>query len=408
MILRLRAFQKININVFFKDLIFIFLTLYLLPNDYKYYFKGLEILLNLSILIFFTYVLIIKSSAIKFAFINYWYIILIYMISLISSINYNTFYAGAIKNLISIMTISLMIGVYFYKDEKKYLKLIERISFIILFINVILFVIFKEPLRYTDTGGRVYFIFEGSVYRLFFLNLISFLTINHFSIINRCLHIGIYIVTIYFIYVTSSTTTILILMIFIFYLLLIRFKIFKEILKRYKVLIICLFILTALVISGRFSSLLSVMFDKSMSLSGRTIIWEKSLSLFFKHPIFGIGVISPSDLISFTGVKGATHTHNAYIGMLLSSGTFGFSLFCILFYKLRNLKYVLSQKKYQYYLGYLFAMLIGSITANYIDSLFYIYTFIILKDLKYNIHYYKTSNKHFMGKNRLKMNKVKQ
>ena len=133
MILRLRAFQKININVFFKDLIFIFLTLYLLPNDYKYYFKGLEILLNLSILIFFTYVLIIKSSAIKFAFINYWYIILIYMISLISSINYNTFYAGAIKNLISIMTISLMIGVYFYKDEKKYLKLIERISFIILF-----------------------------------------------------------------------------------------------------------------------------------------------------------------------------------------------------------------------------------------------------------------------------------
>lgn len=73
-----------------------------------------------------------------------------------------------------------------------------------------------------------------------------------------------------------------------------------------------------------FAFIIVELLGKDLTFTGRTDIWDKSLSAFLSSPIFGVGEIESQasrDLI------GATHAHNYYLDLLYKSGVFGFLIF---------------------------------------------------------------------------------
>lgn len=73
-----------------------------------------------------------------------------------------------------------------------------------------------------------------------------------------------------------------------------------------------------------FAFIIVELLGKDLTFTGRTDIWDKSLSAFLGSPVFGVGEIEAQasrDLI------GATHAHNYYLDLLYKSGVFGFLIF---------------------------------------------------------------------------------
>ena len=73
-------------------------------------------------------------------------------------------------------------------------------------------------------------------------------------------------------------------------------------------------------------------FNKSMSLSGRSIIWQESIKLFLERPIFGYGFIDSSRYVALTGIVGGTHAHNLFLSVLDMGGLFGTGLLIAAYY----------------------------------------------------------------------------
>lgn len=74
--------------------------------------------------------------------------------------------------------------------------------------------------------------------------------------------------------------------------------------------------------------------DMSVALSGRNILWDMAMQIFYDNKAFGIGF---SNFIDYSGMyysnawAGLYHTHNIYYGLLCETGIVGVFSFTILF-----------------------------------------------------------------------------
>jgi O-antigen ligase len=78
-------------------------------------------------------------------------------------------------------------------------------------------------------------------------------------------------------------------------------------------------------------------FDNILSSSGsRVELWEKSLEVFYKHPVIGCGIgnlqnnlLQKRDTIKHKKILSLTHSHNNLIDLLSTTGTLGFIAFVL-------------------------------------------------------------------------------
>lgn len=68
---------------------------------------------------------------------------------------------------------------------------------------------------------------------------------------------------------------------------------------------------------------------KSMTLTNRTVIWDRSIDAISSNPIFGVG--TGDDFYLFS-VLGTNHSHNMFLEIMFRSGLIGFVLFLVLLY----------------------------------------------------------------------------
>ena len=84
------------------------------------------------------------------------------------------------------------------------------------------------------------------------------------------------------------------------------------------------------------SQLISNVFHRDITFSGRTVIWQKAILSFLREPIWGVG--NGQGKLIF----GVVTAHNRYLNTLFTSGTVGFVLLIVVFlllsFKLKDLR----------------------------------------------------------------------
>lgn len=378
MIIRIK--NKYNIKKTIDGLIFVIVFIFLLPNDYKHIVKGLPSFLNVFILLFdITYILLNIKSFSQFV-LQKTYFIFPFIISFIATLLNRNDILDSIFDLVNIITI-MIIELKYFNLNNKYLVLLEKIVFILLFIVCFYIFYYREPMSYSASGGRIYFIFEGEISKLVLGSFLLFTTIKMKNKFYKFLHYPIYILLYIFI-LQSGVSSAIGLTIYIVSFFICKFKELRK-LVNYKSIFTCFFIVLFLIISQFGRNIISETFNKSNTFSGRTEIWISMWELIKEHPIIGIGKLSSEKMLMITQINGATHAHNQFIQIIVNSGLIGLMMYCITFLKISKIKTQINKNKlFLSYTLYLFSILIMSITRNCFDNLFYFYTLLVLINLE--------------------------
>ncbi len=72
--------------------------------------------------------------------------------------------------------------------------------------------------------------------------------------------------------------------------------------------------------------------EKDVTLSGRTLLWDRVIYLFFSSPIVGIGVLNERTTMAVLG--GLSHAHNEILNYLFRVGLIGMAAHCIFWFLL--------------------------------------------------------------------------
>jgi len=351
---------------------FIFGMLLILPNDYKHLVPNGGVILNSCALIFlFLSYFINFPRIVKFIKKNLLFALPFFIIILATLLN-NGEVPIALYNIVYLLFF-YFIGAFFGEYKLKFIKIAEIISFIILCINVLVTIFYGQPLSYSATAGRIFFIFEGSMVKLMACNILLFFIGKKLKITNFAfLHYVVYALSFYCI-TFSSTGFYSLLFMFVFMFFVSKSRKIGNVLKLISFYIVALFVVDILVIFDLLSPILSDIFNKSITLSGRTEIWGSAIEIIKDHPWIGIGEFSSDYFIELTGVNGATHSHNQILQILLNSGLIGFVVYFYYAFKLVNLrKYVKNNLIVAYYLVYLSTIIIMCVTSLPFDNFFYL------------------------------------
>lgn len=132
------------------------------------------------------------------------------------------------------------------------------------------------------------------------------------------------------------------------------------------ILIIFFFAIVIFKIQNMFSYLLLNIFNKDMTLSGRTRIWDLAVEYIKDNPILGYGIESQSVSILKFGIS---HIHNIVLQIIYNCGFVGFGIYII--YIKNILKSFKKNKKSSIYVLFsivLFIYLFSSMLDFYNDK----------------------------------------
>ena len=272
-----------------------------------------------------------------------------------------------------VLSIGCIMFVDFFSDNIKTFVGSSYIYFLVLiFLNLFSMIFYNKNLIYGNTNNNFIFYFLF----IFFSILINFKNKNKIML---SFNIFTYFIMLYCSYRFNATNTLII--IFLYTVALYAFNNEKcyKLFNNYTYFIVILFIFVFIVLPGE-NSILSVVvskiFNKSTSLSGRSLIYEKSIAQFLKSPIFGQGLLKTADA---KAIIGNSWTHNLFLEQMLSGGVVGLILFLFIVFntvfcveKVSNLylKYVLSTTLFFYLFRNMFET---SIQTNALVYSFLIY-----------------------------------
>ena len=285
----------------------------------------------------------------------------------------------------------MLIEKYIKKDNIKILKILVIVFYILTIGNTFSFIIFPEGLSQTEY-------LKTPIYMLGIDNRFAFTYIPGLCII------GIYdliknkkitkVTFIYFfitfgtlLYFWSAGALLVESLFIIYYVCIYKFHI-KIQPRLYFILAIAGFIsLVFFRIQNLFAFFIVDILHKDLTLSSRTLIWDKALKIINQNKFIGIG-IQKSNIM--TNLLTAFHSHCDFLNILLQSGIFGLAIYWVILYK--ALAHLSKYKKNDivqlvaFSIGVLLIMLLVDtfdITAN----------LFILICIAYNIKYLVERNK---------------
>lgn len=229
------------------------------------------------------------------------------------------------------------LGIYLliknYFNGKEFIKIIYKILFIYIFVNLVLMIIFPNGI-FPEYG--IYFLgirtrFTEYAIALIYVSILYYLNFSNHTIKDKQLVIISFILAMSNILIQWVATGIVtIILIILLYMLL---KNQKEIKAFYTIAFIILILITINLVNGNievfFSSALDLL-NKDTTLTGRTIIWRQALILASKNWLFGVGYLNDGNIISYS--NGLWQAHNTLLQSICESGILGAISFFMLIY----------------------------------------------------------------------------
>ena len=267
-----------------------------------------------------------------------------------------TFFRGATIQSIYFL-IRILICIYFTaffmeKDRDTTIRVIENVMFILVLSNCITVVLFPNGLYQAYSQSMVWSggynvpqwilqqknAFATYIYLLLACSCFRIYIENNFKIFDLKFWLE-FIVSLVSVIIAGSTTSTLCLVFFILFiwggLLLNKMGKIKP-----RLIVACIVILSVVFITGNAVNLLGPIIQtitgKTATFSGRTLIWQNTWINYFKHPIFGYGYITGSEIRGMLGQEEFNSTHNMLMQILLFGGIVLLIVFSVFMKKLLN------------------------------------------------------------------------
>ncbi len=281
-------------------------------------------------------------------------------------------------------SIIVLSNYFFQKNKDAFLKYLSILFGILILLNIISFFIYYPNGMFIDAiGDRNYYFLEHDNGSFFYAFTVIFLLIANSLNKNNKISIGCYIfIIINFIayFYIKSTVAYVSLFLLLIALLFSNNKILNRVVNS-KIPFICLAILTSSLLIfnfyGNITSSILGFFQKDITMSGRTIIWKKSIEFIEKKPILGYG----QELFKVRLAKfGISHVHNIFLQILYNGGLIALILFLIFYISLikkinlnenKKIKYIFKMYLYLY----LFASIFDFYNTKYIINIMYVCCF---------------------------------
>lgn len=304
------------------------------------------------------------------------------MATLINGLSVYTY----VKNNVLQVAIYMLFSMY-SKKPREIIKVIFKIGEILTYINLATIIFFPDGL-YTNITVNWMFGYKNYYIPFFWGFMIMALLYNYYEkySIRPYILISIMIITLILV---DSTTSLFIMSAFVGLIFILRngkAKFFNAV--TFSIINIVIYILIVVVrIIDLFSFLIIDIFQKNMTLSGRTRIWNSVISLIKDKPILGWGVMSMDRSISLIGLTTGTHAHNAILQYLYTGGVISLIAF-ILFniFILRNLYKHKETFTAKVLTIALFLYYIGCLTETYSNALTYI-MYALADNIEYMLPY---------------------
>lgn len=235
-------------------------------------------------------------------------------------------------------------GIYMFQDANSLVKAINGTLLTMIVLSFILYYTNYEDATYIENATTRYF--KGiSLNRNSYVEISLFYIATNIYLWMQTKKYSLYFIlttglAIYTTYLTHSATAMICVALFIalslIYYLTQRTPPFKTVLIIYLLFFIYMILLQSE--NVLFLKQLTEYFDKDITLTGRTEIWDKALDLIFEHPIFGRGFDS---IVLYRMRIWENDPHNGILYILLTQGLFGmillFSVFMIIMTRVQKI-----------------------------------------------------------------------
>lgn len=297
------------------------------------------------------------------------------------------------ERLISMFCVysTLIITIFNLDNIQNILNGIKCSTTILVLLSLILFLFYPNIGKYYAGNGEYTFLgiaFNRNGYIEFaLLLLISNFALKPSKI--KLFDIILIFITLITIYLTGSATAIvitLLVIVFIFFKRFLKFEINTKLIIK----IIFAFWVIFLIFSINFDfSFISSIFNKTSTLSGRTILWERTIDYIKKRPLMGYSydnsVIKNTYSPLYYNYFKTNDPHNAILYLMLSSGILGTICTVCYILVLLSSKKIFLQEKNKYLILYIIAFLIRGMVESclhYSHVLFYIVLILLNGDDK--------------------------
>lgn len=251
---------------------------------------------------------------------------------------------ASIKNFI-LLYIRLL-GFYSYLETgfrlftKRTVSTLSKVLFVLVFINWLTIVIFPSGLYLSELYTTNWFFLYDNMHIIWYLAAICISYINHEINNTKRYNLAILLfLTTYSVIFCLSANSIVAYAILLFYLVFANFLNKSKILnyKSYLVTFILANIsFVFLRVQEWFSWFIVELLGKSLTFTGRTVIWDKALNYIAARPILGYG-LEPSSVIAYKlGNVHYTHAHNTLLDITYKGGLVSSFLFMVMLFSLRR------------------------------------------------------------------------
>lgn len=246
------------------------------------------------------------------------------------------YYFGAVYGqLFLIVGICCFFEVQMKKDKEQFLLCLYQYCYLTIILNFASILIFPQGL-YADIRGISETNYLLGNYNSFICKILPALCVGYHLLQKNIIKIKNYlllwlIVMFTYAYV-QSITSILGITIFGSFLLLFNNKISRILYNSIFYSGSALYLAYYLVFrhAGIIFLFITKLTGKSITLSGRTVLWDKMVSLLSESPILGFGVYRNTDLIEYFGLDYAGHAHSLLLQILFQTGIVGGLLWVML------------------------------------------------------------------------------
>ena len=305
-------------------------------------------------------------------------LILFWGIYLISSAINRSEIVDIVNNAITSIILVFYIMHNYNKDNEHVVNTALTIifkSYIILHIASVFFInIFKIPL-FSEDVNTIYFLGSDNYSAFSTLPMIAIILYNGYRSKSTFLKRDILLLialTITYIFTKSYTASFSFTLFTIFTLLLVFNKNILKILSVRKVLAasaIVLILVLLFNIQNLFTPFLENVIHKGANLNSRTIIWNNALDIIKTNPLLGMGKLSNTQINDYY-LYGASHTHNIFLELLMTTGIIGSIIF--LSYMNKSVSKVYKKEKTDKDISILILGLISYIILSTMD--YYIFS----------------------------------
>lgn len=245
-------------------------------------------------------------------------------------------YWTQITQMLSVIGIFLYCDYFIPKNPEKFLSVVSKyICFIAFLSSITMFMYYPHGMYIDFRYDRNYYFFglDNIAFFTFYIGLIMLIVHSKYKYgkVNMKTYLFILFMIISYVYVNSTTAYCALIALFLGTIL-----IEKKVLKvsyKFSVISMVLFCLSICLfgMQNYFGNFLQNVLGKSLTLTGRTLIWERSIDYIIEQPVFGYGLEFGSTMITKVGFN---HIHNIFIENLYKGGivltfVYFFSLFKI-------------------------------------------------------------------------------